>query len=138
MQIHHVGYLVKNIEKAKVKFEKLGFVVEGETVFDKYRGIDILFMINDGYRIELVSPKTSESVVADTYKKLGNSPYHICYYCDCIESAMDDLRKDGYLPLGEPSPAVAIDGKKVCFLFNRQIGILELVEQRRPAMKSQA
>lgn len=131
MQIHHVGYLVKSVEKAKKKFEALGFEPEGIATFDEYRGIDILFMVNDGYRIELVAPKTENSVVIDTYKKFGNSPYHICYCCENIEETMEILREDSYLPLGEPASAVAIDGKRVCFLFNRQIGIIELVEQRR-------
>lgn len=130
MKIHHVGYLVKNIEKAKTKFEKLGFEVEGDVVFDEYRGIDILFMSNDGYRIELVSVKTEDSVVADTYKKLGNTPYHICYCSNNLEEDKIELRQEGFLPLGESAPAVAINGNNVCFMFNRQIGLIELVEQR--------
>lgn len=82
MDIHHVGYLVKDIEKASVSFMNLSYELEGEVVYDPLRDVDILFMVNGQYRIELVSPRSKESVVAETLKKLGNAPYHICYYCD--------------------------------------------------------
>ena len=85
MKIHHVGYLVKNIKNGIKQFEQLGFSAEGDIVYDEYREVDILFMTNSKYRIELVSPTTDSSVVAKTLKTLGNSPYHICYFCDNID-----------------------------------------------------
>lgn len=107
----------------------LGYEPEGEVVYDPLRDIDILFMVNGQYRIELVSPKSKESVVADTLKKLGNAQYHICYYCDDIKVTQEELHDKGFLPAGEIQPAVAINGKKVCFMYNRPIGIIEFVER---------
>lgn len=129
MEIHHIGYIVKNIEKSVPKFIELGFTPEGETVYDKYRDIDILFMVNGGYRIELVSPKSEQSVVYNTLKKFGNSTYHICYYTDNISEDIERLRNNGYVMLDEPLEAPAISCKKVCFLFSRQVGLIELVEK---------
>lgn len=128
MKVHHIGYLVKNIEKAQKSFTSLGYVNEGEVIYDESRGIDILFMNNDSYRIELVSPKSEDSVVYGTLKKLGNTPYHICYEVEDIEKALEELRNQGYTPASEIEPAPAIEGRKVCFAFNRSIGIIELVE----------
>ncbi|MBR1797899.1 MAG: VOC family protein [Clostridiales bacterium] len=129
MRIHHIGYLVKNIAKARGPFEELGYEAEGEVVYDPLRDIDILFMVNGDYRIELVQPKSPESVVANTLKKIGNSPYHICYYCDDISKAQIELHEKGYYPLGDIEPAVAIGGRKVCFMLNPAIGMIELVEE---------
>jgi len=129
MDIHHIGYIVKSIEKSIPKFIELGFAPEGETVYDEYRDIDILFMNNGGYRIELVSPKSERSVVYDTLKKFGNSTYHICYYTDDIEAEADNLRNNGYMMLGDPLEAPAIDGKRVCFLYSRLVGLIEIVER---------
>lgn len=129
MKIHHIGYLVKNIEKAIDVLLSLGYVCESEICFDQSRGIDIVFMVNGGYRIELVSPKTDTSVVADTLKKIGNSPYHICYYTHDIQASVLELKKQRFIMIDEPAAAPAIDGKKVVFLFNKQIGIIELVEE---------
>ncbi|MCR5747529.1 MAG: VOC family protein [Lachnospiraceae bacterium] len=130
MKIHHVGYLSKNINKSLASFEELGYRAETEIVYDPLRDIDIVFLQNDGYRVELVSPKSKASPVYDTLKKLGDGPYHICYICDDIEEKMEELREKGYMPTGEIEPAVAIGGKRVCFMFRRQVGIIELLEDK--------
>ena len=129
MKIHHIGYLVKDIEKSIEVFASLGYICESEIVFDQNRGIDIVFMINGDYRIELVSPATDTSVVADTLKKIGNSPYHICYYTSDIQAAAAELKKQKFILIDAPAAAPAINGKNVAFLFNKQIGIIELVEE---------
>ena len=43
-QIHHIGYLVKNIDKSKSVFLALGYQVEQDMIYDEYRGVDICFM----------------------------------------------------------------------------------------------
>ena len=129
MKVHHIGYFVKNIEKGKKTFLALGYEIEQDTVRDEYRGIDIAFLEKDGYRVELVSPFTEESVVYDLRKKMGNSPYHICYEVENLESAIEDLQEQRFVVTQEPHEAVAIDGKRVCFLVHGQMGIIELVEQ---------
>lgn len=128
MKIHHIGYLVKKIDKARESFEKLGFTAEGECVYDEIRDINILFMVNDGYRIELIAPVSERSVVADLSKKIGVSPYHLCYYSDNIEEDMNLLREKGFVPAGEPLPAPALNGQRVVFMVSRHSGMLELYE----------
>lgn len=128
MEIDHIGYLVKDIDKSRSVFENLGFRAEGACVFDEFRGIDILFMVNDNYRIELVSPKTDTSIVANLIKRLGNSPYHICYRCRDLSEKMNELKAMRFIPMCEPAAAPAFNGNRVVFLFNKNIGIIELVE----------
>ena len=73
MKVHHVGYLVKKLDKAAEEFEKLGFVRQGDLTNDTYRKVDILFLEKDGYVVELVSPNAPDSVVSGlikTYKTL--------------------------------------------------------------------
>ena len=79
LTIHHIGYLVKKINKAVNDFERLGYSAVSDIIYDDFRKIHICFMEKDGYRIELVSPADSASVVAGLLKKYKNSPYHICY-----------------------------------------------------------
>jgi len=129
MKVHHIGYFVKNIEKGKRSFIDLGYEVEQDVVRDEYRGIDIAFLVKDGYRVELVSPYTEESVVYDLRKRMGNSPYHICYEVADLDTAIRELQAQRFVVTQEPHEAVAIDGKRVCFLIHGQIGIIELVEE---------
>lgn len=128
MRIHHIGYLVRKIDKAIVKFKELGYSVEKEPVYDEYRQSDIAFLTKDGYRIELVSPeKTSE--VYPLLKKFGASPYHICYETDDIDKDTAGLKDQGYMIFTEKQPAPAIgEEAEVVFLFHSQAGMIELVE----------
>ena len=129
MKIHHTGYLVKKIDRAIVAFKALGFIGEEGIIFDEYRGIDICFMIKDGYRVELVSPRDKESVVYELQKKLGNTPYHICYICDDMDLAIDQLREQGFMQYDAPHEAIAFSNRKVCFLIHPYLGIIELLEE---------
>ena len=129
MKIHHVGYLVKKIEKAKNAFLDLGYEIKQDVVYDDFRQVDICFMEKDGYVVELVSPTSKDSVVADLMKKVGNSPYHICYQVADIDAKIQELLDMRYVICSEKHEAVAIDGKNVCFLIHPFLGMIELVEE---------
>ena len=43
MKVHHVGYLVKKLDKAAEEFEKLGFVRQGDMTNDTYRKVCLLY-----------------------------------------------------------------------------------------------
>ena len=79
-------------------------------------------------RIELIQPTSKESVVASFAKKIGNSPYHICYETQNINQSIEKLTEDGYVLIHQPEKAIAIRNKKVAFLMSGEIGIIELVE----------
>ena len=128
MKVHHIGYLVKKMEKAIKSFGELGYETEGEIVYDPFRKINICFMSKDGYRIELVSPAEPDSVVSDLIKRLKNTPYHICYESECFEQDVENLCANGYVCMGEPCEAPAIAGRRVVFLMNPSIGMIEVVE----------
>lgn len=128
MKIHHIGYLVKNIDKAKINFEKLGFKETTKTSLDENRKTNIAFMENNGYTIELVSPATEDSVVSGLIKKYRNSPYHLCYIADNFEKDISELTAGGFTQIDAPMAATAINNKKVVFLMNASIGLIELLE----------
>ncbi len=127
LKIHHIGYLVKKIEKAKQTFEALGYHVEQDTVRDEIRKVDICFLTKDDYRVELVSPFSEESVVAGLLKKYKNTPYHICYEADDPEAAYAELTANGFAAIDTPTPAPALGGCKVVFLTSPVIGMIELI-----------
>lgn len=129
MKIHHIGYLVKKVDKGIQTFESLGYEKKSEILYDENRKIDICFLEKDGYLIELVSPKDRSSVVYNLLKQYKNSPYHICYETDDFEEDMMELEMNGYVKVDNPCPAPAIDGKRVVFLLNAAIGLIELVEK---------
>ena len=128
MKVHHIGYLVKNISKTEKKFLELGYEVESPTKFDEIRNIDIEFLVNGDYRVELIEPKGEESPMYPLLKRYKNTPYHLCYEVENIDEAIADLQDKHYTVIKEPNIAPCIEGKKVAFLNNISMGIIELVE----------
>ena len=128
MRVHHIGYLVKKLERALQAFEGLGYAVSQPVVRDELRKVDILFLEKDGYRVELVAPYDLTSVVAELRVRVGNSPYHVCYEVDDLEYEIERLRNERYVVSGDPAPAPACGGKRVCFMIHPFMGMIELLE----------
>ena len=129
MKVHHVGYAVKSIEDARKEFELLGFRCESKAVLDSVRKVRILFMTNDTCRIELIEPNESGNPIESILKKVGSSPYHICYESEDIESDARLLKEKGFRVISDVSQAPALGNKNVCFLYSKDIGIIELVQE---------
>ena len=130
MIIDHIGYAVKKMDKAIKSFESLGYVFE-ETIEDYDRNILISFGNKDGYRIELVQPldKKKESPVDAYLSKVGPTPYHICYVSESFEEDIEELESKGFRVLIEPAKAVAFAEKRVVFMMNLGVGLMEIVEK---------
>ncbi len=128
LKIHHIGYLVKKIEEAKKEFECLGYTASSGIIHDSYRNIHICFMEKDGYRIELVSPSNEQSVIAGLLKKYKNSPYHICYETPCFDADFALLSSKKFTAIDAPAPAPALQERRVVFLMNPFLGMIELLE----------
>lgn len=128
-RVHHIGYLVKHLEKSRDSFLSLDFQATGEAVYDEYRDVDILFLEKDGYTVELVSPRSDASVVARLIKTYKNAPYHLCYETEDFSGELARLESSGFTRIDEPMPAPAIGGRRVCFLMSPRIGMIELLEQ---------
>ena len=130
LKVDHIGYAVKNIEKARETFEEIGFRFE-ELFHDTARNVDIVFGEKDGYRIELIAPldRSMESPVDGVLGKNGPTAYHLCYAAEDLEAEMEKLKTLRFRPVTEPAPAVAFGGRRVVFLMNLAIGLMEIVEE---------
>jgi methylmalonyl-CoA/ethylmalonyl-CoA epimerase len=78
--------------------------------------------------VELLAPVDETSPVNKTLEKNGVTPYHTCYVVENIEEAVVQLRKQKYVMVSKPAEAVAFSDSRVCFLFNKNVGLIELVE----------
>ena len=129
MQIHHIGYLVKNIDKSVSSFQILGYRLSVDPMWDEGREAFICFLDNDGYCVELISP-SKESALYPLLKQYNNAPYHICYICKNLEHSIKELKADRFLLFKEPAPAPAIGNTaRVAFLISARVGMIELVEE---------
>lgn len=128
LKVHHVGYAVPDIEKALAEFGALGWKICSEATDDIARQVRIIFMERDGYQVELVSPLSDDSPIHKTLQKGSGAPYHFCYEVANLETAEAELKKLSFIPFKKAAPAPAIGGKRVEFMFAKNVGIIELVE----------
>lgn len=129
LSFHHIGYAVKSIKDTADFYIRNGWVLTEECT-DPIQNTIIAFLKKDGFPlIELVAPIDDKSPIEKTLKKGGVSPYHICYSVDNIEETVAELRKEKFMPLFKPVSAVALDNHKICYLYNQNVGLIELVEK---------
>jgi methylmalonyl-CoA/ethylmalonyl-CoA epimerase len=128
VQVHHIGFAVKDILQALSPFEQLGFHKTGQIIKDSTRKVALCFLENDNYTIELVAPLEKGSPV-DYYLKRGGTPYHLCYETENLTKTLAKLKIDGFVELQESAPAPAIGNQNVAFMFHPRLGLIELLER---------
>lgn len=127
-KFHHIGVAVKDIDATATVYE-IGGYTRSEVIYDAIQNVNICWLSKEGMpTVELLAPQDENSPVNKTLEKNGVAPYHTCYIVDNLENACKALRKMKYVMVSKPEKAVAIHNCRVCFLFNRNIGLIELVE----------
>lgn len=131
MDLHHFGIATINIEESISLYELLGFKCQGNIVDDIDRNLRIIFMSNGMTLIELIQ-KLYKDVKSPVDVFLGKgknqSIYHSCYSVPDLEKSIDKLREYNFFLTDKPKPAIAFNGKRVCFLYNHFVGMIELCE----------
>lgn len=127
-KFHHIGIAVKDIEVTAAIYENGGYKTSA-TIYDPIQNVNICWLTNeDAPILELLAPVNESSPVNKILEKNGVSPYHTCYIVKDIQMAITELRKQKYVMVNKPAEAVAFKGSKVVFLFNKNVGLIELVE----------
>lgn len=128
-RFHHIGYAVNDIYSTADYYIKAGWDLSIQ-VIDKNQNTKIAFLTKDNFPlIELVAPVDEKSPIVKTLDKMGVTPYHVCYEVDDIYIAVSDLKKKRFIPLFNPIEAVALGNRKICYLFNRDVGLIELLNK---------
>lgn len=124
---HHIGYAVYDITKTASFYTSEGWDMSKITI-DKIQNSQIAFLSKkDQPLIELVSPIDGNSPVDEILQKNSVTPYHICYEVEDIYEAIKMLRKKHFIPLFRPVQAIALDNRLICYLYNKDVGLIELL-----------
>lgn len=133
LRFHHIGIAVQNIERTVNQYIIGGGVVFSES--DPIRSCPkskYLFLEKQGMPcIELLEPVEETSPVTKILRNNGVTPYHICYETDDLGQTIVDLKARRFLVVVKPVEAVAIENRKVCFLYHKDVGLIELVEAKK-------
>ncbi len=128
-KFHHIGYVTDDIDNTSAIFLKLGYKCS-EKVLDSIQNVYISFLHkSDAPSIELVQPSNENSSLNKLLKKNGVSPYHICYEVPNIDKAYNEMVEEGFIPLFRPVEAIAMNNRQICYMYNKEIGYIELVNR---------
>ena len=128
MTVHHLGYLVKDINKARQAFAALGFACVSEPFYDTDEDAELQFLRNGSCTVELVSPRSERSSVWELMKRQKNAPYHLCYETADFDAHREMLEASGFLRVGDVRRAPAMENRRICFLYGAAVGLIELLE----------
>lgn len=127
---HHIGYAVQDINTTGEYYINAGWTMS-EIQIDSIQNTKIAFLRKEGFPlIELVAPVDEKSPIVNTLNKMGVTPYHICYEVLDIDLAILELRKLKYIQLFKPVKAVALENRRICYLFNQSVGLIELLNKK--------
>jgi methylmalonyl-CoA/ethylmalonyl-CoA epimerase len=130
LEFHHIGIGTKRLGAAVSRYESLGYRLL-LSIDDPGIKVRIAFVAaSSGPLIEIVAPLgTGGPLDALIARKVVPGPYHTCYAVRSMPEAAEFLRERHFMPIAEPMPAVAFGGKPVAFFYERDVGLVELVEQ---------
>lgn len=130
LTLHHVGTAVYKLDEAKPFYENLGYVAD-ENIYDPLQNVEVCVLRKDGRpTIELLAPHNDKSPVNGVLAKSGAGPYHVCYAVENIDIAVQKLKKDRFILVSRPKVSNAFGGMMVCFMFRKDIGLIELIEEK--------
>lgn len=127
-KFHHLGIVTYDIQKTAMFYLNMGYkeVIGG---YDPNQNVyGYFYEKKDFPTIELLAPYDEKSPINKILEKNGVSPYHLCYEVnDTLENSIIELKKSKFLLISKPTFSKNLDGKKVCFLFHKDVGIVELL-----------
>lgn len=126
VKIHHLGVIVKKLDKSIELYLKLGYTIISTTIRDPIQNNNIIFVrSNDGTQvIELIEPINKNSSVYG----FQEGYHHVCYD---ISGQKDYLNKFSSMKIGKiftkPIIAPAIDNRQVVFAILKNNTFVEFL-----------
>ena len=130
MKIDHIGIAVRSIDEALELYrDSLGLAPVQRTVVE-HEKVEAAVLPTGGGRIELLEPTSNDSVIAKFLNRRGQGVHHVALQVECIEAAVEALRKSGRR-LVVDRIQIGAEGYKYVFVHPSDTGgvLLELVER---------
>lgn len=128
LRFHHIGVACRSIALERRGWEALGYRQENMPFTDPLQGINGLFMVGPGPRMELLEPLPgSEAETLSPFLKAGTKMYHQAYETTDLGTATEALKNLRAKVVSPPKPAVAFEGRHVSFLILPNSLIVELI-----------
>ena len=129
LAIDHVGYAVRDIMTTAQPYIDAGWQLS-EIFEEQVQRTKIAFLTRPGFTtIELVSPLDGPSPVDKFLEQGVTQPYHICYTVEDVMNSVEALHEEDFMPLFWPVESIAMDNRMICYLYNENVGLIEIVNK---------
>lgn len=132
-RMHHVGYVVGNIDSAVQGFLKsLSATWDGVVFEDPIQKVKVTFLSTgpSDTQIELVEPSAPDAPVRKFLNDTGGGLHHVCYEIGDLDRELSGTRARGGLIARRPAPAVAFGGRRIAWILTAEKLLVELLEAR--------
>lgn len=128
MRLHHVGYVVSDIDVAAETYRTLGFVDGERHEIPEQKIVAMTFHAGHGW-MELIQPTDPEGPIAAFMAKRGEGVHHVAWQVDDIEAKLAELKSAG-VQLIDETPRTGAHGWRIAFIHPKAChGVLtELVQ----------
>jgi methylmalonyl-CoA/ethylmalonyl-CoA epimerase len=132
LRLHHVGFVVANIETAMPGFlRSLAAEWDGQVFHDPLQKVRVAFLATRAQdpQIELVEPAGDGSPVLRFLQQRGGGLHHVCYEVADLEEELAAFRSRGAAIAKRPLPAVAFGGRRIAWVITSEKLLVELLEE---------
>jgi methylmalonyl-CoA/ethylmalonyl-CoA epimerase len=129
--MHHVGYVVKDIEHSAGGFvQSLNATWDGKVFEDPNQKVKVTFLStgDNQTQIELVEPNAPDAPVLKFLQEKGGGLHHVCYETDNLDHELAAMRAQGGIIAKRPKPAVAFEGRRIAWVMTAERLLVELLE----------
>jgi methylmalonyl-CoA/ethylmalonyl-CoA epimerase len=130
-RMHHVGYVVNNIDSSAPGFlRSLEATWDGIIFEDPGQKVRVTFLATGpaDALVELVEPNAPDAPVLRFLRETGGGLHHLCYEIDDLEGELASMRARGASIARRPRPAVAFGGRRIAWVITAEKLLVELLE----------
>lgn len=127
LSFHHFGIACRDLDIESGVYETLGYTKEREDFVDPIQGVQGRFLVGGGPRLELLTALDGHDVL-EPWLEAGSRIYHQAFETTDLEASVDGLQSKRARMVVDPVPAVAFEGRRICFVMLRTLSLIELIE----------
>lgn len=128
-KIHHIGIAVKDLKAAAEKYVAITGEKDYETEYVPEQDVEVAMFHVGESRIELLQGRSENSPISKFLEKNREGLHHIAYEVEDIESALEELKSQGFMLIDE-KPRIGAGGMKIAFVHPKSTnGVLTELSQ---------
>ena len=129
VELHHIAYVVNDLaESSRHWVMRFGACIELPATLVSAHGVLVSFLKLATTRIELVQPDSFDAACGKHPRHPGTSD-HLGFYCSDFDERIKGVRNEGGIVVREPVRSEAFGGKRMCFVYYANVGLVEWIER---------